>query len=185
MDMALRRRILERKRAEASGKNLGRAKDWYKFSDHAGTRNMIPCTPGEVRNPKGNNQYTAGASYRDKLDEVWLANALENPESVKPKDYDRAMCLQCGMRKCDTHLGFDIYTHAACLGAFKGMTAIQVCALQERRLVLCGDDDARTHMRKTFSPAPKSIALVGDPDAPLLITHVTRRIVDGSGNSDS
>ena len=188
MDTALRKQILARKRAgdsEASSKSLPLQESGQSWRSNPRYRGLIPIKPGEVLNPKGINQYTAGASYRDQLDKVWLERALKNPETIQPKDYKGVLCLQCGMGSCDRHLGFNIFTHASCLELLAGLTVIQICALQERRLVLCGDDDARTHMRKTFTPAPKSLTLQGDPDNPIMITQITRRIIDESRDIDT
>jgi hypothetical protein len=98
--------------------------------------NLKPSKPGEVRNPKGINQYTYRRDFEASIDKL-----LRSPMAdtlTEPKDQTQP-CAYCGGEAADALLDHTLYVHRDCSERFTKMTRGEVLAHTTMRRAMAGE----------------------------------------------
>lgn len=101
---------------------------------------MPPAQPGEVRNPKGINQYTYRRDFELAIDELLKGVYEFRREIVEDSEGAQVRCLFCNMRQCNLYVGHQLYAHKACIDQIDQLTRGQVIALVTVQRGIAGDE---------------------------------------------
>lgn len=104
------------------------------------TSGLKPAKPGEVRNPKGINQYTYRRNFEATIDRLLAQEFNFQRQVVEDKEGEKVSCLICGLKNCDTYVGEQQYAHDACVQEVDGMTRGEVVAYVTVRKAMQGDE---------------------------------------------
>ena len=96
--------------------------------------------PGEVRNPKGINQYTYRRDFEISIDRLLAGRWEFRREPVEDKEGEKCSCLICGLRNCNLYVGEQQYAHAACIDEIDGMSRGEAIAYVTVRRAMAGDE---------------------------------------------
>jgi hypothetical protein len=102
--------------------------------------NLIPAKPGEVRNPKGINQYSYRRDFEDAIQRLLKGQWKFRRELIEDKEGQKVPCLICGLKNCDIYVGEQQYAHGACVDGLDGMSRGEAIAYVTVRRAMQGDE---------------------------------------------
>ena len=100
--------------------------------------NLQPIRPGEVRNPKGRNQYSYRRDFEAAIGRLAAGKYAGRSQACEDADLE---CVFCGLQKCER------------LAA--GLGAIHEGCLRQVRKMTCGDVLAHVTWRRALSGDPR------------------------------
>ena len=115
--------------------------------------NLSPIQPGEVRNPKGINQYSYRQDFEKTVDALLASKVEYSREPIDLDEGKKVACIVCGLRKCDVFLGGFRYGHESCIQGLEGKTRGEVIGEITVRLAMCGDEKMLPDVLKRLWPA--------------------------------